>query len=254
MDDKSFARNLRREMKEKWLKFSDSYLRGSGNEFLGRFYDFIVEGYKDSEQADYVFHEPAWATKQQVLLKDMLDFEAFRLPSWRAKGCALIGRTDFCKLEFVRNYFTACGLSEFAGDEAAGRYAVADCAGIKGYNGLIKSLVKNQDASYVIFNNCDSLLGHDEVLQAFKHLSEECAGLTVITQNGEAVNFKTDASFVFLGEENTLRLAVEKQVLKGQGLEASAYNHFDAFLHRVHVYDFDKGERYFGHDVSPVYS
>jgi hypothetical protein len=108
------------------------------------------------------------------------------------------------------------------------------------------------DAAVVIFDNSDSLLKHDEVLQAFKHLSEGCHGLTVITKSDEAVNFETDSSFVFLGEENTLHIAVERQVLKGLG--ASAYNHFDAFIHYIHVYDFDKGERYYGRDVTPIYS
>jgi hypothetical protein len=200
---------------------------------------------------DYVFHEPSWATEQQILLKKMLDFEAFRPPSRQTKGCALIGKTDFSKLEFVKNYFTACGLSETANNETDGCYAVVDCSGIKGYGGLIKTLVENQNTAYVVFDNCDSLLKHDEVLQAFKHLAEEYPGLTLITKNDETVNFKTDSSFVFLGEENTLRLAVERQVLNGNG--ASAYNHFNAFFHYIHVYDFNKGERYFGHDVNPVY-
>jgi hypothetical protein len=170
----------------------------------------------------------------------------------QARGYALIGRTDFNKLEFIKNYLAVCGLSEFAGGKTAGRYAVVDCLDIKGYNGLLKALIKNQDISYVIFNNCDSLLKHDGTLQAFKQLSEDCPGITLITKNDETVVFKTDSSFVFLGEENTLYIAVEKQTPKGLG--ASAYNHFDAFIHSIHVYDFDKGERYFGHDIDPIYN
>jgi hypothetical protein len=169
----------------------------------------------------------------------------------QAKGFALIGETGFDKLELIKKYFEAAGLSEFSGDETECRYAVVDCSDIKGHNGLIQSLVKNQDVAYVIFDNCDSLLKHDEALRTFKCLSEDYPGFTLITKNNETVNFKTDSSFVFLGEENTLPTAVEKQVPKGLG--ASAYNHFDAFIYYIHVYDFDKGERYYGREITPVY-
>jgi hypothetical protein len=251
MNDRDFARNLRKAQKEIWLKFADNYLRNSGNEFLGCFSAFLKEGYKGSEQAEGVFNKPAWATKQQIALKYMLDFEAFRFPPVRVKGCALIGKTDFNKLEFIRKYFEVCGLSEFTGDETEGRYAVVDCSDIKGYGGLIKALVRNQDAAYVVFDNCDSLLKHDDAVQAFKQLAEYSPGITVITKYDESFTFNTDSSFVFLGEENTLHIAVEKQVLKDNGV--SAYNHFNAFIHFIHVYDFDKGERYYGHDVIPIF-
>jgi hypothetical protein len=251
MEDRNFARDLRKRQKERWLSLAGNYLRNSGNEFLELFCEFLKEGYKDAEQSEYAFKKPSWATEKQVMLKNMLDSEAFGLPSVRDKGFALIGKTDFNKLEFIKEYFEACGLSEFIGDEAEGRYAVVDCSGIKGHNGLIKSLVKNQDVAYVIFDNCDSLLKHDEVLQTFKQLSEENAGLTVITKNDETVNFKTGSFFVFLGGENTLHIAVEKQTLKGLG--TSAYNHFDSFIHHIHIYDFDKGSQYYGDDVAPIY-
>jgi hypothetical protein len=252
MNDQNLVKDLRKGEKERWLRLADNYLRNSGNEFLERFCDFLEEGYRDSEQVEYAFKKPSWATEKQVMLKKMLDFEAFRLPSVRVKGFALIGKTGFDKLEYIKKYFEASGLSEFNGDETECRYAVVDCSDIKGYNGLIKSFVENQDVAYIIFDNCESLLKHDEVLQAFKQLSEENAGLTVITKNDETINFETDSSFVFLGEENTLHTAIEKQVLNGLG--ANAYNHFDAFIHFIHVYDFDKGERYYGHDVTPVYA
>jgi hypothetical protein len=254
MNDKNFAEDLRNRQKEEWLGLAGGYPRNSSGEFLELFCDFLEEGYKDSEQSGYVFKNPSWAAEKQIMLKKTLDFEAFRIPSLQVKGFALLGKTDFNKLEFIKKYFETRGLSEFSGGEPEGRYAVVDCSGIKGYNGLVKSLVKNQDIAYVIFDNCDSLLKHDEVLQAFKHLSEDKIGLTLITKNDETVNFSTDSAFVFLGEENTLHIAVEKQVLNGQGLDASAYNHFHAFLRYIHVYDFDKGERYYGHDVSPIYS
>jgi hypothetical protein len=247
MEDKDFVIGTRKSQKEMWLKMASSCLRDSDSKFLKGFCRFLEEGYKNSEQTNYVFKEPTWATEQQALLKKMFDFEAFKLPSMRAKGCALIGKTDFNKLEFIKNYFAVCGLSEFAGDETAGHYAIVDCSGVKSYNGLIKSLVKNQDVTYVIFDSCDSLLKHDGALQAFKQLSEEYPGITLITKSDEQVTFKTDSSFIFLGEENTLHIAVEKQIPKGLG--ASAYNHLDAFIHYIHVYDFDLGERYYGHDV-----
>jgi hypothetical protein len=247
MDGEDFAKDYRKRQRDIWIKFARGYLQGSSNAFLERFSDFIEEGYKNIGLAEYRFNEPSNATKQQILLKEMLDFEAFRDSSMQVKGCALVGKTEFSKLEFIKNYFTVCGLSEFAGDETADHYTVVDCSEIKGYNGLIKCLVKNQDVAYVIFNNCDSLLKHDGALQAFKQLFEEYPGITLITKNNESVNFRTDSFFDFLGEENTLHIAVEKQIPKGLG--ASAYNHFDAFLHYIHIYDFDKESRYYGHDI-----
>jgi hypothetical protein len=247
MGDKKFVKNLRKEQTEIWLKFADNYLRNSGNEFLGRFSDFLKEGYRCSEKADYIFNKPSWATKQQIVLKDMLDFEAFKALSMQVKGCALIGGTNFDKLEFIKKYFEVRGLLEFTDNETAGHYAVVNCSDIKRHTDLIKSLVKNQNAAYVIFNNCDSLLKHDDAVQVFKHLTKDSIGITMITKDGESVNFKTDSSYIFLGEENTLHIAVEKQALNGN--EVSAYNHFDAFIHFIRVYDFDKGERYFGHNV-----
>jgi hypothetical protein len=252
MNDKNFARDLRRRQKETWLELAGSYLRDSNNEFLKNFGAYLEGGYRDSEQTDGVFNKLPWATNQQIVLKEMLDFEAFRLPSMQAKGFALIGKANFDKLEFIKKYFEVRGLSEFAGDDTAGCYAVVNCSDIKGYNGLIKTLVENQDVSYVVFDNCDSLLKHDDALRTFKQLAEDFPGITIITKNDDSVNFKTDSSFIFLGEENTLHIVVEKQALKGNG--ASAYNHLNAFVHYIHVYDFDKGERYLGNNVTPIYN
>jgi hypothetical protein len=247
MDKEDFSIDYRKRQRGTWLKLAESYLQGSSDEFLRYFSKFIKEGYEYSENTGFKFNEPIWATPCQTMIKDAFDFEAFRLPSMQNKGFALIGKTSFNKLDFVKNYFSVCDLSEFTGDETEGRYAVVDCSDIKGPNSLIKSLVKNQDVSYVIFDKCDSLLKHDGSLQVIKNLSEDFPGLTLLTKNGEMVNFKTNSSFIFIGEENTMRIAVEKQVSKGLG--ASARNHLDAFVHYIHVYDLNKGDQYFGHDV-----
>jgi len=249
MNSQNLVSELHRRQKEIWLKFADGYLCNSSNDFLKSFGSYLKEGYRDAEKSDNVFVESTWATKQHDILKHMLDFEAFTLSSKQAKGCALIGKSDFNKLEFIKNYFSTRSLFEFTGEETAGHYVVVDCLNIKGYNGLIKELVKNHDVAYIVFDNCDSLLKHDKAVQVFKHLSEDYPGLTIITKNNEAVNFKTESFFVFLGEENTLSIAVEKQILKGNGV--SAYWHLNAFIHYVHVYDFNKGELYLGHDVTP---
>jgi hypothetical protein len=248
VNETDFIKILRVKQREVWLKLADSYLANSDDEFLKGFYGYIKEGYKDSEQTDAHFNAPAKAAKQQRLIKDMLDFEVFKPLSSRVKGYALVGRTSFSKLEFIRNYFSASGLTESAGSKTGGHYAVVDCSGIKGYKGLLKALAKYRDADYTVFDNCGSLLKQDGALQVFKQLSEICPGLTIIGKNDETVNFTTDSFFVFLGKENTLHTAVERQIPKGLG--DSAYNHLDAFLHYIHVYDFDKGERYYGHDIA----
>jgi hypothetical protein len=217
MDKEDFLRDYRDRQRGIWLKLAESYLKGSGDKLLRRFYKFIKEGYENLENAEFKFKEPVWAISYQTMLKDAFDFDTLSLPSMQNKGFALIGKTSFNKLDFIKNYFSVCGLSEFTGEETEGRYAVVDCSDIKGHNGLIKSLMKNQDVAYIIFDKCDPLLKHDEVLQTFKQLYEEKAGVTVITKNDEAVNFKPDSAFIFLGEENTLHIAVENQTLKGLG-------------------------------------
>jgi hypothetical protein len=252
MDKKDFSRDYRKTQWGIWLKLAESYLKGSNDELLRCFSKFIKEGYEDSENTEFKFNEPVWATPYQTMLMEAFDFDALRLPSMQNRGFALIGKASFDKLDFVKNYFAVCGLLEFTGEETEGRYAIVNCSEIKEYNGLVKSLAKNQDVAYVIFDNCDSLLKHDGALQVFKQLSEDNIGLTFITKNDETVNFNTDSAFVFLGEENTLHIAVEKQASKGN--RVSAWDHLDAFVHCIHVYDFDKGERYYGHDVSSIYS
>jgi hypothetical protein len=237
----------RRRRKDTWVRLARNYLRDSDNEFLKDFATYLEEGYKDSEQAGCTFKEPSWATKQQILLKEILDFDAFRLPGFQNRGFALFGKTDFSKLEFLKAYFSVCGLSEFTGGEPARRYVIADCSEVKGYNGLLKVLVKNQGVAYVIFDNCDILLKHDGILQAFKQLFKGFPGITVTTKNGESVNFKIDSYFIFLSNENTLHFVVEKQTPKRNGM--IAYNHFNAFVHYIDVYDFNKSARYYGHDI-----
>lgn len=248
-----FTRDLRKGLKDTWLRFANVHLRNSGNEFLERFAAYLEEGYKNTEQNDCIFREPSWATKQQSLLMKTLAFEDLRLPSMQDKGYALIGKTDFDKLEFIKNYFKARGLSEFAEKRTGGHFVVVDCSRVKRYDSFIRILEKNKDVPYVIFDHCDSLLKHDYVLQAIKILAEASehsfySGLSIISRDGDVKNFKTESYYIFLGEENTLPIAVEKEISKGLG--ESAYNHFYAFVHYcVHVYDFDKGERYYGHEV-----
>jgi hypothetical protein len=247
VNETDFIKRLRIKQREVWLKLADEYLCNSDDDFLKSFCRYLREGHKDSEQSDAFFKNPVWATKQQILLKNMLDFEAYNtIPSTQVKGYALVGKTSFNKLEFIRNYFTACGLTEFTGSEAKGHYAVVDCSRVKGYGGLIKTLVKYQYAVYTVFNNCEAILKHDGALQTFKQLSEDPPGIMITKKNNETVNFATDSFFVFLGKENTLRAAVAKKH-KGDG--NSAYNHLAAFIRHIHVYDFEKGERYYGHDI-----
>jgi hypothetical protein len=249
MGKSDFSLEYRKRQKEIWFKLAKSYLMMSDNEFLRQFSKFIEEGY--SKKAEFIFDAPEWATPYQTMIKDAFDFEVLRLSSMQNKGFALIGKTDFDKLEFITKYFLVCGISEFTGGDAGSRYAVIDCSDIKGRNGLLEALVKTQNVSYVVFNNCGSLLKHDSALRTFKHLLDGYFGLTLITKDNKTVVLKTNSSFIFLGEENTLRIAVEKQALKGD--DAGAYNRMDAFVHHIHVYDFDKGERYRGQDVTPVW-
>jgi hypothetical protein len=242
MNENQYILDMRQRQYEVWLKMADNYLSQSDDDFLTRFSAYLREGYKDADKRQYLFNEPAWAIKQQKMLKEMLDFEAFRLPCMQTKGCALIGKTGFSKLEFIKNYFAARGLPEFTGGETDRCYTIVDCSGIKGYGGLIKALVKNKDVPYIIFDNCDSLLKHGEALKTFKQLSEDYPGFTIITKSGDSVDFATDSFFMFFGEQNTVRTAVD---LATEDEMPSVYNHFSAFLSYIHVYDFDKGEQMF---------
>jgi hypothetical protein len=169
--------------------------------------------------------------------------------SFSNKGCALLGKTLFDKLDFTRAFLESHGASE---------YAVINCVGKAGKlkrDGMLISLIrKYKDVPFVIFNNCDDLLGKEDYLVTFKHLSEYNRTITFLADEGDPAdaNFSVKSWYIFLGNESRIHEAFEKAK---SGLRSGVQAHIDAFLTHIHVYDFDKGSRYYGHgtDTTEVF-
>jgi hypothetical protein len=171
------------------------------------------------------------------------------------KGCALLGKTPFDKLDFIRAFLeNKYGLSEYSDDGSTRKhYAVIDCIGKYGKlrrgDTLLDLVREYKDVPFVIFNNCENILKKDDWLVTFKHLSEHDRTITFLTDKGDPVdaNFSVKSWYILLGNENKIHEAFEKAKL---ALRSAVWAHISTFLTHIHVYDFNKGKRYYGHDLN----
>jgi hypothetical protein len=178
--------------------------------------------------------------------------------SFMNKGCALLGETPFDKLDFTRAFLESYGASEYVNNgNTIKRYAIINCIGktgrIRRSYTLLALLKKYKDVPFVIFNNCESLLKKDDYLVLFKHLSEYNRTVTFFTDRGDPAdaNFSVKSWYILLGDENKIHEAPEKEK---PAFRSAVQAHIDAFLSHISVYDFNKGSRYYGHDIIPIYN
>jgi hypothetical protein len=140
------------------------------------------------------------------------------------RGCALLGKTSFDKMEAVQNFLS----------EQGRRFVVVDCLNEAGdADSLTKVAKRYQNTPYVIFNHCESILGRDDIIKVFAHL---------LDADEYPILFPTESFYVFIGDKNTL----------GQGANGENPDHIDSFCTFVNCYDFDKDERYMGHNATLV--
>jgi hypothetical protein len=142
------------------------------------------------------------------------------------RGCALLGKTPFDKLKTVQNF-----LLEYEFD---GKFIVIDCPNESpDVDSVTKITKRYQNVPYVIFNRCEGILCRDDIIKVFVHL---------LDADEYSILFPTESFYVFLGDKNTL----------GQGVNEENPDHIDSFCTFVNCYDFDKNERYMGHNAAIV--
>jgi hypothetical protein len=147
-----------------------------------------------------------------------------------ARGCALLGKTDFDKLKVVRDFLSGQGLGEFDGKgEASGKFIVIDCPEeARDADSVTQAAKRYRNVSYVIFNNCGDILCQDDVLKVFAHL---------LDADEYDIWFPTVSFFVFLGDKNTIP---QKAGYPPGSWES---DHIDSFCAYIKCRDFDKNKR-----------
>jgi hypothetical protein len=177
-----------------------------------------------------------------------------RMPqSFIKKGCALLGKTSFDKLDFIRAFLENYGVSEYVNNGSIiKRYVIINCIGKLGKLRrdctLLALIKKYRDVPFVIFNNCENLLKKDGYLVLFKHLSEYNRTITFLTDTGDpaGASFSVKSWYILLGNENKIHKTLEKEK---SAFRSAVQAHISAFLSHISVYDFDKGKRYWGYDI-----
>jgi len=158
--------------------------------------------------------------------------EEYLVPFGSKRGCALLGKTKFDKLEIVKNFLE--GQS----------FVIHDCKGKAQKETTISKIVaKYKSIPYVIFENCECILMNDSVLSVFAHLldNDEYNGrYRFINTKGVTEEFTTSSFYVFLGRVNYIP---KKSNLPTGGVKQ---NHIDSFCTYVNCYDFDTKKHYFG--------
>jgi hypothetical protein len=161
-------------------------------------------------------------------LEEHLEFtHAFR------RGCALLGKTAFDKLEAIRGFLSDHGFIELGGKDKTDRgFVVINCRKeAQDSDSILKIAERYQSTPYVIFNNCEDILRHDDVLRVFAYLLDP--------EEYEAPFF-TESFYVFLGGENTISQNTDSPA------EDAVSDHIASFCHYIPCYDFDAEEQYSG--------
>jgi hypothetical protein len=147
-------------------------------------------------------------------------------PFPRRRGCALLGKTNFFKLEAVKTFLKKQGFAESGGSkEAAECFIIHDCQDKAQRPETITKIVsKYRNTPYVIFNNCGRILKNNDVLRVFAH---------IIDKDEYMPPFETSSFYIFLANENLLPKANDCPA-------GSAFlDHIQSFCSFVGVYDFD---------------
>jgi nitrate reductase NapAB chaperone NapD len=146
------------------------------------------------------------------------------------RGCALMGKTPFDKLETVQNFLLERGFAEFDGeDKPGGRFVVVDCLKeAQDADSVTKTAERYRNVPYVIFNHCEGILCRDDVLKVFAHL---------LDPDEYDIWFPTESFYVFISEKSTI--PKESNYLAGSHEE----DHIASFRNFVSCYDFDKKEQ-----------
>jgi len=161
------------------------------------------------------------------------------IPFGSKRGCALLGKTDFNKLESVKKFLIEQGFTEWNGDEEneeQEHFVVHDCQGKAQRKSIEKAVAKYKDVSYVIFDNCDLILKDHDIIRIFVHLidkDEYNGSFDVKNSNGGIDIFETSSFYIFIGNENLIPKKGDFQV------ESAEADRIDSFCTYINCLDFN---------------
>jgi len=170
--------------------------------------------------------------------------EEFLLPFGSKRGCALLGKTEFNKLDMVKNFFMERRILEWNGkDKPDDHFVIHDCQKKAQKDEIINVVAKYRDIPYVIFNNCENLLKEDDILRIFVSLidkDEYFGKYNFINEKGIAEDFSASSFYVFLGNDNLLPQKSEYPIGSVES------DRIDSFCTFIHCYDYNIESDYFG--------
>jgi hypothetical protein len=232
-DDSIFYLKLRKNI----LRFAKK-LDTLDNDFLKEFSQYLQETYE--------VDKPKYKSGGDWRMKKLDDFisHVYLLPKAHKiiqyKGCALLGKTPFDKLDFIKAFLENYGGSEYANDGIThNRYAVLNCEGkAKKAETLERYAGQYNDVPFVIFNNCENILKQEDNLRLFKFLCERDRKLAFLdTATDEFKDFVAKSWYILLGNENKMHEILEKARPAFHDSVSYRINTFDYF---IRIFDFDK--------------
>jgi len=224
------------KIRQNILRFAKK-LETIDNVFLRDFSQYLQKIYKDEKR-----NEVSDSDFRMNKLEEFIS-HIYLLPKapkeFQNKGCALLGKTPFDKLNFTKAFLENYGGLEYADDGVThNRYAIIDCEGkAKKYGTLEKYARQYKNVPFVIFNNCENILKQKDTLFLFKHLCVDDRKLTFEDKDGKFKDYTAKSWYILLGNENKMHEILEKAQLDSR--EDVSYR-INRFQYIIHIFDFDK--------------
>ena len=219
------------ELRENLLKFIDR-LKVIDNPFLVKFSKWVQNCYKEDRFIQKLKNNP------QIITLDWFLSNIFFLPLYlktsQTKGCALLGETPFDKLELVTMFLENYNFIKYdKKSNIKNCFVVVDCQGkFKKYSTLLNLAIKYRNIPFVIFNNCENILNHEENLELFRYLIDENRKVNIEKQD-EDIEFTIKSMYILLGSENKMNQILENTPLDLRQGVAYRISSFNVFIHIV---------------------
>ena len=185
-----YAKSFYLALKEEMLNFAEA-LEKTKYDFFNEYSIFL----KNEYNSDRKWEKPD-STWQMKKLETFLSF------IWLTNGIggyALLGKTEFDKLQIIKTFLLSCGYEEYInGRKTDDHFVVIDCEGKTKKDKTLRNYAeKYKNVHFVIFNNCENIITNEANLLLFKHLF------------GEIKEPKTNF-YILLGDENKLEWLSEQ--------------------------------------------
>jgi hypothetical protein len=170
-----------------------------------------------------------------ILGNDFL--EEYLMPFGSKRGCALLGKTDFNKLEVVKNFFVQHHITEWnSRDKLDDHFIVHNCQNKVQKSEIVNMVANHRDMPYIIFDNSQRILFDTDIIRMFVNLidkDEYFGNYSFINSKGIAESFSTSSFYIFLGNENVLPKRDKYPV------ESANSDHIASFCTLIHCYNFN---------------